>query len=428
MGGREPLNRSTLTIKIKSFLWLCIYLVSFLSFFRDMLRVSDAVFYVIDGIVFGLFFVTVAKNIAVFQQKSSRMLQWVIGFFLTTLVGFLVSNYSLLLYLWGFRNIFRFYLFFMLCVVYFRKSDVERLFSFFEKLLYLNVAAATYELFLGFKGDFIGGTFGVLKGGNAYLNLLMVIITAIYITRYLEKQAGIAHTLLTVALCIYLMAIAEIKIYVFELPIIIVVAMANAKFSWRKIMIVLLAAAGVIAGISLMSRFFSTSNMSFFTSGKLWDYIGDNGYTNAGDLNRFNAIPKITTLFFRGDIFKLLFGFGLGNCSYSGFAALTSAFYRAHGWMHYQWFSDAWVYLETGAIGLLMYELFFVAAYLAARRYLRAHGAGTGETVAVKTVTVIALCCVLNTVYNCVLNMEAGYLAYAMLACPWILREKQGVG
>ena len=67
------------------------------------------------------------------------------------------------------------------------------------------------------------------------------------------------------------------------------VAMINAKFSFRKIVIVLLGVVGISVGITLLGFYFKEPGLSFFTSDAIVNYMGDNGYTNSGDLSRFNA-------------------------------------------------------------------------------------------------------------------------------------------
>ncbi|MFR3809298.1 MAG: hypothetical protein ACLTX3_10200 [Lachnospiraceae bacterium] len=59
------------------------------------------------------------------------------------------------------------------------------------------------------------------------------------------------------------MAIAELKVYLFELPIIILIGMINAKFSFRKIIIIMFGVCGIAIGISMLGHFFESSGLDF---------------------------------------------------------------------------------------------------------------------------------------------------------------------
>ncbi len=139
-----------------------------------------------------------------------------------------------------------------------------------------------------------------------------------------------------------------------------------------------------------------------------------------------NALSRITSMFFSGDPMRFLFGFGLGSCSYSSnFAMLTSSFYHYFSWLHYAWFSDAYVYLETGLVGLVCFEAFFVLVLIVSR--LRRYR-DSGLRTAVNCTSVIALMAILLSVYNSSLTVESGYLVYMFLAVPFILDKYRKTG
>lgn len=91
----------------------------------------------------------------------------------------------------------------------------------------------------------------------------MVILSSIYITEYLDKKNGLMKTGLFILSGFYLMSIAELKVFLFELPIIILLAMINAKFSFRKIVLIMICIIGMAVGISMLGYFFEDSGLSF---------------------------------------------------------------------------------------------------------------------------------------------------------------------
>ncbi len=132
------------------------------------------------------------------------------------------------------------------------------------------------------------------------------------------------------------------------------------------------------------------------------------GYTASGDLNRLNAIGTIDRLFFPHWP-QRLFGFGLGACDTSSFAVFNTPFYTAHSWLHYNWMSHSFWYLEMGWAGLVFFFGFFVQVLRKAGRSF--YGCQS---------RILAICCLFIGVYNASLRTEIAYLLYTVLAFPFL--------
>ena len=95
--------------------------------------------------------------------------------------------------------------------------------------------------------------------------------------------------------------------------------------------------------------------------------------------------------------------------------------------MHYQWFTDAIIFIETGTVGLVLYELFFLRVFIYSRKInKRIASEYSGEfsqqlRCVVQVAGITALLCVVNSVYNSALNMDAGYMVYFIFAIPAIV-------
>lgn len=307
-------------------------------------------------------------------------------------------------------------------------SDVLEIIPKLKKIYIINFFICLVEFGLGYSGDNIGGIFGTQSGCNGYLNLFLIVVSAIYVTEYLEKKIGLMRIMLAIVSCFFLMAIAELKVYLFELPIIILIGMINAKFSFRKIIIIMFGVCGIAIGISMLGHFFESSGLDFFTSDAISKYMGDSGYTNTGDLSRMNAVSQLYEKFLRGNFWGSLFGIGLGNASYSAaFSFFNSRFYLLYQALHYQWFTDAIVFIETGTVGLVLYELFFLRVFTYSRKInKRIASEYSGEfsqqlRCVVQVAGITAVLCVVNSVYNSALNMDAGYMVYFIFAIPAIV-------
>ena len=429
-------GRVYLKKNIKSLVWFQLYYLLFYGFFRDIIRLPGYISYFLDAINIILLLYTVVNNKIwkVPRGQYRFIFFWIFFFFLSTVIGLIAVDGSFVLYVWGIRNTFRYYIFFITCAILLDLSDICEMVDIFKRVYLINLIVCTIELLMGYRGDYLGGIFGVQQGCNGYLNLFLVILSSIYITEYLDKKNGLMKTGLFILSGFYLMAIAELKVFLFELPIIILLAMINAKFSFRKIVLIMTGIVGMAVGISMMGYFFESSGLSFFTSDAIVNYMGDRGYTNAGDLSRFNAVFQLHKRFLSSTRSNELFGIGLGNASYSGmFSFFNSNFYRLYNALHYQWFTDAFIYIETGVIGLIFFEGFFVAIYIfskSAVKKIEAISAGSNDEVeselktVVQAVGIVAIMCIILSVYNSSLSMDSAYMVYFIMASPVIVDLK----
>lgn len=413
---------------IKSLVWFQLYWLMFYGVLRDLVGVPGYVAYVLD--LFNIILISyVIVNGKMIKYRNSRVGLWIIlSFFCSTVIGLIAVEGSPILYIWGFRNIFRYYAYFISCIALLDISDVLEIIPKFKKIYIINFFICLVELGLGYSGDNIGGIFGTQRGCNGYLNFFMIVISAIYVTEYLEKKIGLMQTMIAIMSCFFLMAIAELKVYLFELPVIILIGMLNAKFSFRKIIIIMLGVCGIAVGISMLGHYFESSGLDFFTSDAITKYMGDRGYTNSGDLSRMNAVSQLYERFLNGNLLGTLFGIGLGNASYSAaFSFFNSRFYLLNQALHYQWFTDAIIFIETGTVGLMLYELFFIRIFTYSRKINKRIANGYSNDISkqlrcvVQVAGITAILCIINSVYNSALNMDAGYMAFFVFAVPAIV-------
>ena len=159
----------------------------------------------------------------------------------------------------------------------------------------------------------------------------------------------------------------------------------------------------------------------FFSIGKILETaLSTSGYTGKGDLNRLTAIPIIWSQFLEAWP-ERLFGLGLGNCDTSSFSFLNSSFYEKFGYLRYNWFSSAFMFLETGIFGSAAYLLFFGLIYLCARKREKS---GEGMQEVCQLASVLAPACILLIIYNASMRVEEAYMMYFVLALPFINKKQ----
>ena len=89
--------------------------------------------------------------------------------------------------------------------------------------------------------------------------------------------------------------------------------------------------------------------------------------------------------------------------------------------MHYTWMSYATMYLECGWIGLIFYFGFFVLVYFKVLKIERNCSAGWKGYC--RITRIVAVLCLIISVYNSSLRTEAGYMAYFVLAVPFAITK-----
>ena len=208
-------------------------------------------------------------------------------------------------------------------------------------------------------------------------------------------------------------ALAELKFFYIEFIVILIVASLLTSFSYRKLIIIVGAAIGFIFGTAFLVRLYPIFSGVFELEGLIENATSVGGYTGIGDMNRFTGIPMVNELFF-DNMSERLFGFGLGNCDYAdSYAFLTTPFFSKYSGYHYTWLSAVWMYLETGAIGLIMFMGFFVLVALFALVRMKKQK----EYRHVYQITfILSLCCILIAIYNASLRTESAFLIYTVLS------------
>ncbi len=399
-------------------MWLLILLPFLFGLLNELLGLPKAIRYTLDVVWLCLLGFMMLKQRMQQSGRIGKSSMWIWLYLLYSLMGVLMQLQSPLFYLWGIRNNFRFYVAYFAFCTFLAADDVEEYLSLFDWLFWLNLVVSLYQYFaLGLEGDYLGGIFGVETGANGYSNVFFLIISVKSLVFYLTKREKLWMCLAKCAAMLLVAALAEMKFFFAEFALVLVCAILTTGFTWRKLNIILGGTLILLVCAELLSTIFPMFD-GFFSLSNFWVKATSNrGYTSSGDLNRLNAIPQINELWLKNG-WQRLFGLGLGNCDTSGFAFLNTPFFEKYGDLHYTWLSYAMIYLETGWIGLVFYFGFFVLVYW---KICKIHKKLRGEGVAWCVVgRIMAILCMIISVYNSSLRTEAGYMAYFILAIPFV--------
>jgi len=412
------IRRRSLPQVLASVIFLMPFLLAVLI---DFLGLPSAIKYSIDVAWIGLLILTIVKRRIQFDRKLLPLVLVVIGFFAYTLLIYCFRFQSPAYYLWGFRNNFRFYIAFFAFLTYFDEEEVNSLFRLIDVLFWVNAAVSAVQYFiLGYQQDYLGGLFGVETGCNAYTIIFYSVVLIKSILGMMNGTETMSACLIRCMVALGFSALAELKVFFLLFVMILVVTAVLTKFSWKKCLLFIAAGAFVSCGSLILSELFgSSSNLSLE---RILELIFAPSYSSTSDLGRLTAIPIISETILTDPISRL-FGLGLGNCDTASFAICNTPFYQNHSQLHYTWFSSAFLFLETGFLGLIMYLSFFVIVFISAVRQMRK---GSGNLLHCQMAVVISAVCIALTFYNSSLRMEVGYIAYFALSLPFVGRKKQG--
>jgi len=424
MNGVE--NKMIIRFRKKSIAeWITLFILVMpfmLSPLIEFLHLPSFIKYTTDIAWLCLLFIMMAYKGGFPNQQTKTLAIVVGGFFLTTLVGFLLHYQSIFYYLWGLRNNVRFFVFFFACILFIKEYSVEYYLRFFDVLFWINLFIVLYQYFvMGMSGDVLGGIFGVEKGCNAYMNIFLIIVSTKSILSYMSRCEKLGLCLLKCAVVLLVAILSELKVIIFELVFIVALASLFTEFSLRKVWIIVAVTLGVVfAGQAIamlfpdFSNWFSLKNIIERASSKT-------GYTGKNDLNRLTGAATVLNRFMPSLMDKI-FGLGLGNCDYAAFDFLTTPFYLANSRLNYVWFSMIFLILETGILGLSVYVLYFIMVYRTAK--MREKTAKV-NVLYCRMARIMALMCLIFIIYNSSLRTEAGYMAYFILALPFIQTEEE---
>lgn len=363
-------------------------------------------------------------------SKSANIILWVMFLYCyMSTIGGILSGEEISILMWGYRNIIRFFMFFYSCIIFLTKSDFMVVVRIVRILFWVSVPLCTFERFGvtyspgSIVGDMIGGIFWNFSGSNLPLNFILCVYLIDICSRYFDHRCSSWLFIATSIAGIYMAATAELKVYLFELVVIILFTTFGKGVSWRSLLAILLGGLFLSSASMYFIAINAGNSSTYADSYSLQGYIDyatrDSGYDGTGDLNRFTGIGIVSDQIFHNNPLSLLFGVGLGNADYSNF--FTSSFYSQYSNIHYQWFHAIWMFIETGYVGIALYIVIFVLVFIKTFR-------SVGDnyiTVLVRTV------CILSIVvffYNITLRVEpTGYLVMMILSLPYLLDSKNNI-
>ena len=189
------------------------------------------VLYSFDVCWIGLLILSIINNKKTRTREFQTFSIWIGLFFIYTAINYIFNYQSIYYYIWGLRNNFRFYVFFLAVIRYMNRKHITDYLKLMDALFWVNAVLSLIQFYV-FKqrGDHTGGLFGTMKGVNVYTIIFMSIVIMKSVLMYLRHEEKIKTCLLKVAVSLVIASHAELKVFFLILILIIVMAVLTAVY------------------------------------------------------------------------------------------------------------------------------------------------------------------------------------------------------
>lgn len=390
------------------------------AFLTELLPIPDAIKFLCDGFLVLLLLKLFSQRFTKIDNYSMPFVVIVGLFFFITLVGYLFNYQSVFYYLWGLRNNIRMFVAFFAFAYLADWEDAKGWIKALDVLFVINFAVVILQYFSGYGQDYIGGIFGTSKGCNGSLLIFLCIVFAKTILSFMRGEEKMSKCIFVSVASLLVSTLSELKMFFILFILILFMASFMTAHSIKKTLFFAFGAVLVVLFGTLLTVLYKDFT-DFLSFDSLIKALTDTGYATDEDIGRFTALPVISQRFLPG-FFRKLFGLGLGNCDSSSLSMFNTPFFKSHQTVHYSYFSYAFLFLETGFVGLALYASFFVASFFVSRKLKKLEMA---DEFACQMSIILSVISLILLVYNSSLRMEIGFMLFFVLALPIISANEQ---
>ncbi len=402
----------------KRLIYAEIIYVCVIKFLISTFNLPSIANYVTDIINLLAFVIAIGVQIKKKEKLNIKITTWIVIFMIMfSIIGLIKNGQSILLYMWGFRNIYRFFAFMYSSIVLLNKKDVENIFKILNVFFVINIFLCLYQ-YLGLHQDMdhIGGIFGISSGVNGYMNIYLMVIFTYALTGYLHKTKKLSYLIFIAVLSLFVAVISELKMFFVELIIITLAGILLSNFKKRTFLLVAVASVVLYLGVNALYVIYPAFE-DYFTLDNIIESASDD--ESIGRLTRLTAISEIDDMFLT-DNSKKLVGIGMGSAETSQIEAFNTDFFRKYGLtLRYTLFSHAFMLLENGYAGFILYVGFFVAVFYENGKMKKKNN----KKAAFTFTQILALISIMLIWYNSSLRTEAAYLTFFALSVGYIYNK-----
>lgn len=326
---------------------------------------------------------------------------------------------SAILILWAMRMFLRGPMFLFSCFMLLDDVHVKQMIRLVVGLFVICIFLSLIQYFVyGYSGDLIGGIYGTKSGGNGGLNSLIVYVTVIALFGMLYKKISAKLCLFVVLSSLFVSSLAELKVYYLEFAAILLMLVVLGKNFLKNMITVIFGLAGLSFGLNMIYTF-SPNVKGFLDPSEIMLYTTSEGYGASG-VNRGNGISVINDTFLDSFMDKL-FGLGLGSGQTNQF--FESSLFKKYGeTYHWVFFSDTWILLETGFVGLATFILIILLSGL---KCYKLATSDIDNRWLLKASMCLSVLSIVLLWYNQTAVSEPCYLMFFILSIPYVLAKSK---
>ncbi|KFI54672.1 hypothetical protein [Bifidobacterium callitrichos] len=354
------------------------------------------------------------------KQKANLVIYSIFALLVFDLFTSLINFVQPQLVFWALRNTFRGILYFLSVAAVLYIDDIAKIFGFLFWLQIPNILIGVYQwrfLDTGL-GDEVHGIFATGAGANMF----SILLVAYYLNEYLSRRENLVRVIVVTVLSIFMAVIGEEKTAFVYLIVVFIISLLVSKWSLKTLLSIFIVC--ILAFV--MFDWIETvrpSMLSVFLDMEGTEKYLNSTWSNAYGIPRIGAFTFISSVFFKNDIFKELFGLGFGNCEYSQLKVFQSDFAKQYIHLEYRNFVHQWTFLETGYIGFSLLIIFFscIIICLIAKRFIYKNSENASFNV---TSICIALCCIVSMWSNNTIKYDSAFLPYFGIALGFLSSRK----
>lgn len=353
---------SRYVLKIKTMIYVQLIAFFLLNYLVSESIVPSSLLYMIDIINY-LIFIYSFKHISntIKKCKLRRCFNIWILFFIIAMIGVVLNSTNLLYVIWEYNNIFKMIIFYLNCIIFLNKKDIDNIFVLMMRIKWINFIMCLYQYFiLGVSQDNLGGIFGTGTGCNAGLNVFMCIVVAYYFNGYMNNKKSLVEFTINAASSLIIASLSELKFFYIEFIIIIIIGILINKLTLKTVIVLIVSFLSINVGLDVLKNIFPDMYSSLVNIDELYKYINVNDVSVGYGISRFGMFNEVSNLFFKQSFITKLVGLGFGSCTMSSIGIFTSDFYHQYGYLNYNWFAHTMLFLQTGYLGLIVYCSFFI--------------------------------------------------------------------
>ncbi len=394
-------------------IWFVFFFPFLQAFLTEFLPIPDVIRFLCDACLIVLFVVLLINRNIILDKYVLPFVILTAVIFVYTLIVYLFNYQSVFYYIWGWRNNFRPFISFLAFALLIDYDDAFDWFNLLDKIYTVNFVIVLIQFLIGYRQDYLGGIFGVQKGCNGTLLFFLSIMIAKAFLEFMRNESRMGKSIFVLASSLFISALAELKIFFIIFVFVLIISSLMTSQSWRKVLL-FLGSAIFVFGFSTVLTVLYNEFSGFLSIESLKEALFNPNYSTQEDIGRLTAIPMISNNFLT-TLGERLFGLGLGNTDSSGIAIFQTPFHTMYSGNHYDFYSYAILYLETGMIGLIMYLLFFVISFFTSFKLYKSK---TANELYCQVSMIISVLCCLFAVYNLTLRTEIAYVMFFVLALP----------